>query len=135
MRTGVREEDTLCVEDSSKVIVSCWLPEHPPAPSSSCPRCLPCSPSQLPAEKVEEGVGNADALLSSSPSNQNCSPACPALPARVRRSQSPGAGRGTIPSLPLLILCPTAAPHIRVQLLARSLCISPSFPRSGLPDS
>lgn len=98
------------------------------------PQCLPCQLSQLPAEKGM-GVWNSDTLLSSSSYNQNCLSACPALPARVRKSKSPGAGRGTIISLTLSALCPAAAPHIRLQLLARSLCISPSFPRSGLPDS
>lgn len=47
------------------------------------------------------------------------------------------AGEHVCPSLPLPPLCPSPAPHMRLQLLARSLCISPSFPfpRSGRPAS
>lgn len=44
MGTRVRKEDTHFIEDLSKVIAWCWLPEHPPAPSVHAPDAYPVSP-------------------------------------------------------------------------------------------
>lgn len=40
MGTRVSKEDTLYIEDSTKVIA--WFPEHPPALSKFMPQCLSC---------------------------------------------------------------------------------------------
>lgn len=73
-----------------------------------CPPALLAKKTSLPALTSQPGSGGQEAWVQ--------------------------AGEQLCPLPPLLTL-PTAAPHMRLQLLARSLCISPSFPRSGRPDS
>lgn len=91
MGTRVSKEDTLYIGDSTRVI-ACF-PEYPPALSKLMPQ-VPTVSALLPASSREgdkdvEYDMRGNTLLSSSSSNQNCSSACPALPARVRKSESP----------------------------------------------
>lgn len=88
MGTRVSKEDTLSIGDSTKVIV--WFPEHLPALS----KFMPPMPTLL---ALSASSRERDKEVASF--NQNCSSACPALPARIRRSESPGVHRGTMVSL------------------------------------
>lgn len=67
-----------------------------PHPSSR-PRCLPLAPSTSCGEEGDEDVGNGGNLLPPAPLPRRIAhSACPEVPARVRRSGSPGAGRGQL---------------------------------------
>ena len=65
------------------------------------------------------------ALSASGPWPRIAHSACPKVPGQVQRSGRQGAGRGAaVLFIPLLTLCCSTAPQMRLQLLAGSLCIS-----------
>lgn len=98
----------------------------------------PLAPSTSCGEEGDVGRGNDGTLCLQvpGPGEVLTQPALKFQP--VRGSGSQGARRGTIvPFTTPPGALPSPAPHMRLQLLARSLCISPSLPgpRSGLPAS
>lgn len=112
----------------------------PPAPSqllAQMPTLL--APSTSCGEEGGEDAGNGGTLCLwvPCPGELLTQPALKFQPEAGGQEARVQAGEQLCPSPPLLTLCPTPAPHMRLQLLARSLCISPSFPlpRSGLPAS
>lgn len=126
--TRVRKEDTLCrrlVQSHCLMLAS----RTPACPIKFMPQCLPCQPSQLPAEKGMR-VWNSDTLFCplSPPTRIASLPALPFQPGSGSQKVQEQAGEPSYLSHSPLS-APLQPPHIRLQLLARSLCISPSFPR------
>lgn len=118
----------------------CSMPASPTPSPAQLPAQMPVplASSTCCGEEGDEDVGNGDTLLPSALLPRRSAPlACPEVATRVRRSGSQVQQGTAVPSPPLLTLCPTPAPHMRLQLLARSLCISLSVPvpRSGRPAS
>lgn len=124
----------LYTENQPKPLLDASFP-NPPAPSQLQAQIL--APSTSCGQEEDEDVGDGGTLCL----RLLCPGELLTQPALKSQSESGGrevqvqAGRQLCPLPPLLLLRP--APHMRLQLLARSLCISPSFPfpRSGRPAS